>query len=162
MPILGLMGIVLACSLGFAALSRPSAQGVHAAYTLTLTLLLFSIVAACYGHYRTFWVGFAVFGWGYAVLALAPGAWQQVMPYLGTTSLLRQLARSIEAAQSSPGFWSGVETDRFLRIGHVFAVILHGVAGGIVAVFLERRSKRVGSAIADRPRPGASAEDGPQ
>ena len=70
------------------------------------------------------------------------------MPYLGTTPLLRQLARAIEAGHSIPT-WSGVETERFLRIGHAFAAILHGVAGGMLGLVA-----RESGADRDREGPG--------
>lgn len=154
MPILGLMGVVFVAALGAAALTRPSEQGVQAAYTILATALLFAIVAAVFGRYRTFWIGFAVFGWGYAVLALAPGAWTEIRPHLATTALLNPLARAIQAADLASGGWNSREIERFLRIGHALAAALHGAAGGCIAVLLDRRRRVARDPSSEGPRDG--------
>jgi energy-converting hydrogenase Eha subunit H len=49
--------------------------------------------------------------------------------------------RVIMEAGLNPWF-ATVEGDRFQRIGHSFAAILHGVAGGVLAMYLARRQSR--------------------
>lgn len=136
--------------------------------------------ATAYGRHRAFWFGFVVFGWGYALLAFAPGAWTQIRPHLITSHPLGDLADALKLTTTSshrvfgdPNYYAiimdaglnpwfaTVEGDRFQRIGHSFAAILHGVAGGLLAVLLARRNGGVGSAIADHPTSKAIAKDGP-
>jgi hypothetical protein len=163
--ILGLMGVVLACGVWFFWLSRPTFHGASLAFTAALTVILFATLAAIYGSYRTFWVGFAVFGWVYLALAFAPGAGTDIRPYLVTSHLLGDLANllglssnGLELHGNSPfltigdawiptdsGIDAWLRTDkgrRFQRVGHSLAAILHAFAGGLLAVFLARRTRR--------------------
>jgi hypothetical protein len=68
------MAIVGVFALEFAAMRSGSRLAFSAVYTLTALGLLFAVVAAKYGgrDTRAFWFGFAVFGWGYLLLALGP------------------------------------------------------------------------------------------
>ena len=70
----GLMAVVALFGLEFAALRAGSRLWFSAIYSLTALLLLFAVIAAKYrrGDARAFWFGFAVFGWGYLLLALGP------------------------------------------------------------------------------------------
>ena len=73
--IAGMMVLVLAVSLGFASLRFPSEPMAGAVLLLTLGAFALAVLAAVYrrGERRAFWVGFALFGWGY--MALTAGAW---------------------------------------------------------------------------------------
>jgi MFS family permease len=161
MSVLGLMAMILICGLGFAALRSPSALGASATFTSVLTALLISILGVLYGRHRTFWLGFVVFGWGYALLALSPWCWYEVRPFLLTTRLLGDLARHLGLqsggyildggeiakipAAAEIGDWnSTLEGQRFQRIGHSLAVVLHGFAGALLAVVLDARRQRTG------------------
>lgn len=75
-PLSGLMGIVLVVALGCAALRQPSEFGVSAAITALVGALFMGILAALFrrGEARAFWLGFALFGGGYFVIAF--GSWQ--------------------------------------------------------------------------------------
>jgi hypothetical protein len=177
--ILGMMGIVLACGVAFYWLMRPTFHAASLAFTAALTILLVALLELRYGRLRTFWFGFVVFGWGYLLLAMAPGAWSEVRPYLITSHLLGDLAdvlghtnpstlivRRLDYGRVPPdskvNLWFHTdEGNQFQRVGHSLAAILHGVAGGLLAVFLSRRSRGVGSAIADHPKSKAVSEDGP-
>jgi hypothetical protein len=160
LPIVGLMGIVLACGLGFAAIKSPTFQVVSVTFTVALTILLASIVGAIFGRYRAFWIGFAIFGWGYAILALAPGAWTSVRPYLVTSHLINGLANAMNLPRGGAGLtnftmrevpfqedsglgdWNGTYTgNRLQRIGHSLAAVVHGVAGGVLAAWLAKRAR---------------------
>ncbi len=166
---IGVMAGVVACGAWSVWLVRPTFHAASFAFTTALTVLLFALVQVRYGRPRAFWFGFAVFGWGYALLAFAPGAWEQTRPYLLTSHPLGDLAYALGLTKTSPHVVPGdlpnvilaaglnpwfatIEGDRFQRVGHSLAAILHGVAGGVLAVFLERRRrKNGGSAIADSP-----------
>jgi hypothetical protein len=142
---------------------RPTFHAASFAFTAALSALLFAILQLKYGHPRAFWFGFVVCGGGYTWLAFAPGAWLQVRPYLLTSHPLGDLADALGLTKTSrnvvPGdlpnvilvaglnpWFATVEGDRFQRVGHSLAAILHGVAGGLLAVFLDRRRR-------ERPHP---------
>jgi hypothetical protein len=183
LPILGLMAVVLGCGLAFAALREPSAQWASLTFTAAMTVLLFALLALFVGRYRTFWLGFVIFGWGYAYLAFGPRQWDEARPFLYTSrilsdayqALLKSATPAVQARLTSPtnvGYESGAPGlrsddlktggERFQRIGHSIASILHGVAGGLLAVFLARRKGDVGSAIADHSTSETIAGHGPQ
>ncbi|HEY2157024.1 MAG TPA: hypothetical protein VGH33_15455 [Isosphaeraceae bacterium] len=179
MTILGMMGVVVACAAWSAWLIRPTFHAASFAFTTMWTVLLVALLQLRYGRNRAFWFGFVVFGWGYAMLAFAPGSWMQIRPYLLTSHPLGDLAGALGLTKSSDTmsvltidfrpihdagldrWFATIEGDRFQRIGHSLAALLHGVAGGLLAVFLSRRSRGVGSAIADHPKSKAVSEDGP-
>src|SRR6185312_8019285 len=68
-----LCGIVFV-AVGFAALREADELWDRWLFSLTLGLLLFAVLlAACRtGDRRSFWIGFALFGWGYLILFLIP------------------------------------------------------------------------------------------
>jgi hypothetical protein len=153
---LGLLGVVVASALAFAALRKPTFHAASLTMTAVLTILLFALLAAKFGRYRTFAFGFAVFGWGYAVLALAPGFWTDVRPYLIASHLLGDLAnllgltnnreRSLNSNLLPRGsgldaWFMTIHGERFQRIGHSLFAVLHGVFGGFLAVWIEARRK---------------------
>jgi hypothetical protein len=158
--ILGLMGMVLLCGAWFAWLRRPTFHAASFAFTTMLTVLLFSLLALRYSRWRDFWVGFVIFGWGYAILAFGPGCWMGVRPYLITSHPLGDLADLLGLTSSrhdnlmlngdfeygrvpsdsglNPWFRTG-RGERFQRIGHSLAALAHGLVGGLLAVFMASR-----------------------
>jgi hypothetical protein len=58
-------------------------------FTLTLTILLISILLTIHrtGSRRAFWLGFALFGWGYLALSLIPSIESRLMPTKALTYL---------------------------------------------------------------------------
>jgi MFS family permease len=154
----GLTACVVACGVWSVWLIRPTFHAASFAFTTALTVLLVAVLQVRYGRPRAFWFGFVVFGWGYALLAFAPGAWEQTRPYLLTSHPLGDLADSLGLTKTSPNIVAGtlpnvilaaglnpwfatVEGDRFQRIGHSLAAILHGVAGGVLAAWLGNRAR---------------------
>jgi hypothetical protein len=166
-PIAGLMGLVLFSALSFAAFRSLSYQAAVLAFTGMWLMLLAGAVAARYGRHRTFWTGFSVVGGGYALLAFAPGASEQVRPYLLTSTILDEIAGRLEltkrAGWSRPPavraiaaggtaanplrWWGGTPVmDNYERIGQSVAAIVHGIGGGLFAAllaFLNRRREAV-------------------
>lgn len=161
MTILGLMGVVAACGVASYWLAHPTFHAASLAFTAAMTVLLVGLLEARYGRDRAFWFGFVVFGWGYALLAFAPGAWLGVRPYLFTSHLLGDLAdllgrtklsnriefswqddlRQVVREAGLNQWFMTLDGDRFQRIGHSLAAVLHGLAGGILAGFLARRRR---------------------
>jgi hypothetical protein len=78
-----LLMVVAFCGLGLAALRAASGYWAALLVTLALIALLFATVAAVVGERKAPWIGFAIFGWGYAVIGLGP--WGDVRAFLFTT-----------------------------------------------------------------------------
>ncbi len=99
--IAALMGIVVVCAVGIAALRYASELWENILFTLTLGLLAFALLGAIYrrGPRRAFWVGFALIGWGYLLLGFGPWCAEQVRPHLITTWLVDRLYPSIAPSE---------------------------------------------------------------
>jgi hypothetical protein len=158
-PVSGLMVLVLACGIGFGALRHPTPLRAAAVSSAAALTLLGATLAALRGRSRSFWIGFAVFGWGYALLAMSslfPG----VSSHLLTTSLIdfsfpRVIAATdlhsddslipVPYAQrnlvlTAPGALAGIREYRdFVWIGHWLCCILIGGAGAIFSLVLADR-----------------------
>src|SRR5262245_42841412 len=80
-----LIGIVAYCSVTLAALLKSSPYGAAVLMTLTVVVLLGSVVASVWGRRRAGWSGFAVFGWGYFLLAFTSPFRDVVRPHLLTS-----------------------------------------------------------------------------
>jgi hypothetical protein len=106
--IAGLMGVVLALSIGI--VSLRSASDAWAAFILLMTLgiLTLSVLGIVYrtGSRRASWVGFALLGWGYMVLTSSSWWDRQVdRPELATSMLLDRLCPYIQT-ERAPGVTS--------------------------------------------------------
>ncbi len=157
--ILGLMGLVIACALVFAALKVPTPLGASLAFTAAMTAILVAALTSALDRSRVFSLGFLIFGGGYAYLAFAPGSADDMRPHLATTGALNALfdampwpnepkwkrfdnfryeARDDGFVRSYPsqGYFS------FQRVGHSMAVVGHGIVGGLLALAIRRRDGR--------------------
>lgn len=99
--IAGMMGLVLLCALGFAALTHPRSVVASITYTAALTVLLFATLAALRGRYRTFWLGFAVVGWAYLYIALGAMS-QEPNAYILTHKVFLQLFPKMDIPWDRP------------------------------------------------------------
>lgn len=68
--IAGLLWLILLCGIGLAAMRSPTLLWNQALYTATVILLLGSIFGVL--RRRPFWVGFALFGWGFFLVSQLP------------------------------------------------------------------------------------------
>jgi hypothetical protein len=111
--IAGLMGLVVVVAVGVAALRFASELWAGILLVLTLMVLGASVLAfhERSGARRAWWRGFALFGWGYVVLALGPWASEAIAPKLPTTAGLDALY-----ARMHPG---GAEAGQAQRLGQV-------------------------------------------
>ena len=127
----GLMGLVLTSAVGLTALTHPTPLWASVAFSLALAANFAAIVAtiASEGGGRKVAAGFAVCGWGYFLLTLAPGLETSVGLYLVTTPLIEWFYR-----HSVPDPFS------FARIVHSLFSIASGVAGGMFAWWLVPRT----------------------
>jgi hypothetical protein len=86
--IAGLMGLVVVVAVGVAALRF--ATELWAGILLLMTLVVLGAAVLAFhertGAKRAWWRGFALFGWGYVVLAMGPWASEAVAPHLPTTA----------------------------------------------------------------------------
>jgi hypothetical protein len=72
--IASILGVILFLAVGFAALRESNDYWDSGLFTLTLGVLLVSVLLSVHRSQakRAFWIGFALFGWGYLGLSLVP------------------------------------------------------------------------------------------
>ncbi len=90
-----LMGAVLIAAVGFAALRNLSDAWAGLMLMLTCGVLLMGVVGAvCQGpHERAWWLGFALFGFGYLALTFGKSQLFTDAPHLPTEGILNGLLR---------------------------------------------------------------------
>jgi hypothetical protein len=103
--IAGMMVLVLVLSIGFASLRFPSEPLAGTVLLLTLGAFALAVLAVVYrrGERRAFWLGFALFGWGY--MALTAAAWWDHgadRPTLITSLILDDIASPYLLSDGSP------------------------------------------------------------
>jgi hypothetical protein len=98
--IAGLMGLVVVVAVGVAAMRFASETWAGVLLMLTLGVLGAAVLAfhERSGPRRSWWRGFALFGWGYVALALGPWASEVVAPQLPTTAGLDALSARMHPA----------------------------------------------------------------
>ena len=144
-PIAGLMLAVLVVALGLAALRNATEIWAGATFLLTCAVLTLAIVGVvCRDRSeRPWWIGFALFGWGYLALAF----WSS--HELPTTALLNWLEarlnpepsvgggmRSVVLAGGFGGNFGPPRAQPFERIGHCLWALLAALIGGVVSTLL--------------------------
>jgi hypothetical protein len=158
------MAFVVCIAVGFAALRNASRVWAGIVFLLTLGMLCTAVVGACSrrGRARPPWLGFAVFGWAYALAALGP--WNEgkdaAAPTFVATALLDELmpyaSRNYADARgttydgeldfivdTSTGLkiWS---TLPYRRIGHCVLTLGFAAAGAVVGALFAARDQRDG------------------
>ena len=140
--IAAMMGGVLFIAIGFAVLMNPTPLGASALGTLLEGLLLIAILGAVLrrGPRRAFWVGFAICGGGYALLAfdLSPDPSLQ-RPHLVTVDLLVLLKNYLTDKPMSAGValsWMTTarkaDWDLYSQIGHSLFALMIALFGGLL------------------------------
>ena len=99
-----LMALVAFTGLGFAALRTPSELWADTIFSLLLATLSAGLLAALLlpREDRAFWLGFTLFGWGYAVFCFGPWSRTEVAPHLITTELLAFDFNRTDPVRSGP------------------------------------------------------------
>lgn len=108
-----LMGVILAVGLGMAALREASDLWAGIALSIVLVLLAGAILQVLHDQAarRAFWLGFALFGWGYLTLVSGPWFSEQLGPRLPTSILLEYIHQSVVGGQSQTNAtWQSVVT----------------------------------------------------
>jgi hypothetical protein len=132
------MGIVLIASLGLAALSQATETSAGLVFLVTAVVLGLAVVGVvCRGkRERSWWFGFALFGWGYLKLAFFwNGCWRpQLVTMTLTDALLSKLGASpIPLSTSSPNSSFLDRVSPSWQVGHCLWSLLFAVLGGILA-----------------------------
>jgi hypothetical protein len=159
MSIAGLLAWAFAAAIAFAALRNPS---VFWAQVTTSALLVGLCVATlgtclCRGAERASWLGFAVFGGLYALVAIGPWFDETLRPLLFTTYLLDEAflwilppKADLFAALEGPGplggparsYWNDQNYIRYQCIGHALFGLLWAAVGYAVARWFWSRTCR--------------------
>ncbi len=133
--IAGLMGAVLTTALGLAALRSASETWAGVALLVTFAILGLAVVGVVSraADERAWWLGFAVFGWGYLALALwsPPGATK--LPTLtGLEAVWTKIGMTVPEVAPARRTTGGTDPS-FTQIGHCLWALIGAIVGGILA-----------------------------
>ena len=100
LPLAGILAGLVFCTISAVALLRGKETWPRGLFLATYFLLLMSLLGILHRHgsRRAFWQGFALFGWGYLVLAFTPWNATRIEPELPTTELLGYLHSQLVAS----------------------------------------------------------------
>jgi hypothetical protein len=150
--ILGLIVAVVASGLAFAALRSASDLWLGATYTFCVILLLSAVVAGRLrrGAEGAFWLGFAVFGWGFFLLAGSP--WEPPLDAIqqGGQGFNRNLLTSRLVLFLIPRLRKetldleqiNLMTANAIGIAQLLVTLMVATSGGVVALLMRRRRGR--------------------
>lgn len=143
----GLMAVVLVVAVGLAALRSGSAIWAGACFLLTCGFLALAAVGSVFDTRgaRAWWLGFAIFGCGYLVLAFSYPPFLEDAPFPPTNSLLRFAMPYVGPGPSWLPGAHGLADNPYLQTGHCLLGLLAGILGGVLAHAL------FGSAPVDPP-----------
>ncbi len=135
----GMMWVVAASALGIAALRDASGFSLGLVFLLTRAFLGLAIVRAIYrrGADRAWWLGFALFGWGYELLV--PPASRYSYPHMPAASLLFALkplfGLSAEIEANIFHEWAGkiIADYAYMRIGDDLMAMMTALLGAVLA-----------------------------
>src|SRR4051812_5876178 len=141
--IAGLMGLVLVASIGLAALRSGSETWAGVLFLVTCGVLALAVVGvACRGAgERAWWIGFALFGWGYLALAYWCSAPTPRLPTIALLSALKGGTVPLPQPRSPNGgmgggmvvgcFFAGAVADPpYWDVGHSLCSLLAAALGG--------------------------------
>jgi len=133
----GLMAIVLVAAIGFAALANPNEIWAGMLPVLVYGLLGLAIIGIVIRPRaaRAWWIGWAVFEWGYLQMANTPAwMWGSLSRYLPTLRLLEVLRVKL-GFLPKVGFNVGFAPEEvaFAQIGHCLWAVLAGLVGATLA-----------------------------
>ena len=133
--IAGLMGIVLLAAIGSAGLAQPSGPWVAVIQLLTRALLcLAGVGAVCRsGAERTWWLGFAVFGWIYLGLPLGLYPFEPSLPSRTVLAMFGPLIGIPIPNEQGLGMAETPLQGAFFRIGHCLLALLLALLGAFLA-----------------------------
>jgi hypothetical protein len=154
--ILGLVLVVAAFAIAFAALRSGSDLWFAAIYTFIVLLLLLSVIIARFrrGDEKAFWFGFAVFGWGFFLIGF--GLWinpyadfdfdegepSRLNPNLMTSRLIHlvvtYLRKSVDDVEDIEKI-----TWNTIGIAHLILTLVIAILGGMIGTVARRRRGKI-------------------
>ena len=159
--LLSIMILIASVAVGCVALVRPTFLWASATWSLSVAILALAIVVALArrGRTRCFWASFALLGWGYLILTLAPGLDDLTGEFLVTRPLLDwlgdRLGHKIADPITMPGIWPNLPYARdpssdyvylaYLISGHSLIALLVGIGGGSLGslIYNDREERTV-------------------
>jgi hypothetical protein len=143
MKISGLMAVVLVVAVGLAALRSGSAIWAGACFLLTCGVLALAAVGSVFDTRgtRAWWLGIAIFGCGYLVLAFSYPPFLEDAPFLPADSLLRFAMPYVGPGPSWLPGAHGLADNPYLQTGHCLLGLLAGTLGGVLAHALSVRMR---------------------
>ena len=133
--IAGLMGAVLTAALGLAALRSASETWAGVALLVTCGILGLAVIgAACRSAAeRAWWLGFAVFGWGYLALAFwSPPGGTKLPTLTGLEAVWTKIGMTVPEVAPARRTTGGTDPS-FTQIGHCLWASIAACVGGILA-----------------------------
>ena len=108
-----LMSVVAVAAFIVAALRFASAFWASAAFTLSVAVLLFSLLAVVFRRdaSRAFWVGYLLFGWAYLAIVFGPWFSSNVRDHLLTSKILGYTHNKIASLHANEGGLGAVASD---------------------------------------------------
>ncbi len=97
-----ILALIAVLAVGLAAMRDGSDLTERAAFSLMLVALFVGLVGAIVRRSEGAWVGFAICGWGYALLAFVPAISREVAPHLLTTEPLDGLVKRLSPPAAKP------------------------------------------------------------
>jgi hypothetical protein len=144
--IAGALGAILFVAVGFAALREADELWGTWLFSLTLGLLLFAVLLVAHrtGDRREFWIGFALFGWGYLSFSLIPSIEARLIVTKALSYLHQSRIFGIRAhglGELSPFRFSpfyaprvrAAPDENFIHIGHTLFTLLAAWLGGVLS-----------------------------
>ena len=163
----GLFGIVAFCAVSAATLAKPSFLAASLVWSVAMAVLGVALVgsATSRGRRQSFWIGFAILGWGYMILTLAPWfddhtgellASRQLFDYVGPA-----LGHEPATLELMPGIWRIIFSGRddipayvyliYVVTGHSLLSLVVGFFGGLLGGYFHRSSQSVRKDVASQP-----------
>jgi hypothetical protein len=148
--ILGMVVVIAAFAMAFAALRSASDLWFGAVYTFTVVLLLLAVIVARFrpGDEKAFWFGFAVFGWGFFLLGFGPwmnpiadsdeGLVGRLNPSLLTSRFILYLVARLRKGADDLENIDKI-TANTIGIAHLLIVLTLALCGGMIAALVRRR-----------------------
>ncbi len=157
----GMMWVVVASAVGIAALRDASRFSFGAIHLLSRLILGLAILLAIYrrGSARAWWLGFALFGWGY--LDTIPPNSTYDAPHLPVTSVLLAL-RPVFGHPPQDGRRGGGESlseFMYLAIGDDLAAMMFALLGGVLGRMI---FARLSETATTEPEPTPETPSRPQ
>ena len=131
----GIMAVVMTTALGLAALRSPTETCAGITLIVTCATLGLAVVGAiCRGATeRAWWLGFAIFGWGYLALAFWSPAHETTLPTMtGLVALCTKIGLNVPTVPAGRRQIAGIDSS-FIRIGHYVLALIAASLGAVLA-----------------------------